>query len=130
MTTKTSKVTKTQGTFVLTEVAAWMGKHGCGTLKCPKGRALDWVGNHTDDKSECLFVQVGPAPTGPDAAYRGIGPDFVEDFDGAAAIVLEGGPEEWAIRASFEIQKAIDKKGYPLFVEPIYSFILGIYRTD
>ena len=130
MTTKTRKVTKAQGAFVLKVTAAWLGKNGCGEFICKDGRALDWVVRHEDDKTPCDNWGVGPAPTGPDAAYRGIGPDLVEEFYGNAAIVLEGGPEEWAIRASFAIQKQIDAKGLPLFVEPVYSFVLGIYRTD
>lgn len=122
-----TKVTEKQATAVLNEVAAWMGKNGYGTLICPEGRTLDYVGRHADDKSDCDDVKVGPAPTGPDAAYNGTGPMLNMDFDGGPAIILEGGPDEWAIRASYAVQKAMDAKGVKVFVEPYYSFVLSIY---
>lgn len=129
MTTKTRKVTEKQATAVLNAVAAWMGTKGYGTPTCPEGRALNYAANHVDDGTICFDCTVGPAPTGPDAAYRGIGPELVMDFDGNPAIVLEGGPDEWAIRASFDIQREMDAKGVKVFVEPYYSFVLSIYPS-
>ena len=129
MTTTTRKVTKRQGEAVLTAVAAWMGRNGFGTPICPQGRELGGLAGmrHTDDKTWCDDCTFGPAPTGSDAAYRGLGPELNMNYNGYPAIVLEGGMEEWAIRCSYDIQQEMDAKGIPVFLEPYYSFVLSIY---
>jgi hypothetical protein len=130
MTTTRKKVTKAQSEAVLKAVAVWLGKKGLGELSCPKKRALTPWGDHEDDGSPCLFAVAGPAPTGKDAAYRGLGPELMLDFDGHPAIVLEGGPYDWAINCSLAIQKAMDAKGITVFVEPYAGYALSIYRED
>jgi hypothetical protein len=101
------KVTKAQAEFVLDEVAAWLGDKG-----------------HMDEHG-------GSVPTGPDAAYKGIGPELNMEWDWANApsVILESGyaPYEWAIVCAHAIQKEIDQKGYPIYVEPYSSFALSIY---
>ena len=124
-------VTQKQAEAVLAAAAAWLGKKGLGALICPKGRDLDIVGNHVDDGSECLFVTVGPAPTGADAAYRALGSQLVMDWDWSGkptpTILLEGGPGEWAYDSCSAIQKAMDAAKIPVYVEPYACYALSIY---
>lgn len=128
-----SKVTQKQAEAVLQEVAVWLGKKGLGTFTCNEGRALDYVVRHTDDETPCDNYTVGPAPTGRDAAYRGEGPELRLDFEpwwgGAAhpAIILEGGPHDWTIACSYEVQQALDAKGIKVFVEPATGWALGLF---
>lgn len=128
-----SKVTQKQAEFVLKAVADWLGKKGYGDFECKEGRALDYVVRHVDDGSPCTNYKTLPAPTGPDAAYKGLGPELRMDFEpwwGGSkhpAVILEGGPDEWAIEACYAVQQAADKKGVKVFVEPATSFILGVF---
>jgi hypothetical protein len=124
-------VTVKRAERVLAEVAAWMGRKGYGTATCPQGRALNRILCHADDGTECSF-EVGPAPTGPDAAYRGEGPMLKMDYEGwygptRPAILLEGGPYDWAVDCCGDVQDALDKAKVPVFVEPIAGYALGIY---
>lgn len=124
-------VTQKRAEKVLGFVAEWMGTKGMGTFICPEGRDLTFGLSHTDDKTPCTDWQIGPVPTGPDAAYRGEGPELRMDWDWTGkptpTILLEGGPEEWAINCSFAVQAKIDAAGLPLFVEPYTSYALSIY---
>lgn len=133
-TTKTRPVTKRQAEAVLVEVAKWIGKKGYGVPICPEGRAVDYdFLRHTDDGSDCENFTCGPAPTGPEAASKAIGPDLRMDWDWPGrptpTVLLEGGPEEWAINCSYAVQQAMDAAGVPVFVEPYASYALCIYRT-
>ena len=119
-------VTTKRAELVLSLVAEWMTKHGMGTMVCPEGRDLTYSGRHADDKSECDW-QIGPCPTGPDAAYRGLGPELNMDWDGTPTILLEGGPEYWSSECCFWVQERLDAARVPLFVEPYASYALSIY---
>jgi hypothetical protein len=131
MSVKTRKVTKAQAEKVLAEVAIYLGKQGLGTPVCPQGQPLTSYLDHPDG-SLCKDATFGPAPTGKDAMYRGEGPmlDMAwEPWSGGPrpTILLEGGPYEWPITGSYEIQQALDAKGVAVFVEPINGYALGIY---
>lgn len=124
-------VTVKRAERVLTEVAAWLGRKGYGTATCPEGRTLDLSLRH-DDGTDCNDFTVGPAPTGRDAAYRGEGPMLAMDYEGwygppRPAILLEGGPYDWAVECSGDVQDALDAAKVPVFVEPIAGYALGIY---
>jgi len=125
-----NKVTKKQAEAVLTAVAEWMGTKGYGTPICPDGKPLSGIaGMQHPDGTWCEGCKFGPAPTGPNAAYRGEGPELRMDWDWANApsVILEGGPDEWAIACSFAVQQAMDAKKVPVYVEPYASWALSIY---
>lgn len=130
-----SKVTTKQAEFVLHEVAKWLGQHGLGQATCKQGRDLTHGVFHADDNTVCEHFKIGPAPTGPDAAYRGIGPELKMEWDYPSeptpTVILESGyaPEEWAIACCHEVQKALDAKKMPVMVEPYFSFALSIYKA-
>jgi hypothetical protein len=74
----------------------------------------------------------GPAPTGQDAAYHALGPQLVMDWDWPSAgptptILLEGGPEEWAISASMNEQIRRDLAKIGVWSEPYASYALCLY---
>jgi hypothetical protein len=133
MSTITQKVTQKQAEAVLQEVAVWLGRKGLAEVTCKEGRELNYVESHVDDGTPCDQTQVGPAPTGRDAAYRGLGPELRMDFEPYwsnetyPAIILEGGPYDWSIACSFEVQQALDAKGVKVFVEPATGWALGIF---
>lgn len=130
-----SKVTKKQAEAVLQEVAVWLGRKGLGVVTCNEGRDLNYVENHIDDGTPCTDISVGPAPTGKEAAYRGEGPELRMDFqpywEGGSgeypAVILEGGPHDWTVVCSYEVQQALDAKGVKVFVEPATGWALGIF---
>lgn len=128
-----SKVTKKQAEFVLKEVAAWLGKKGMGEGSCPEGRQLGKYFTHVDDGSMCFDCKFGPAPTGKDAAYKGVGPELNMSWDWPGkptpTVILESGyaPDEWAVACAYEIQQKIDAKRMKIYVEPYFSFALSIY---
>lgn len=73
-----------------------------------------------------------PAPVGEKFAHRGAGPMLVPDYEGlwypqdpTPALILEGGPEDWAVYAAAECQKDLNDMG--VFAEPLASFILQFY---
>ena len=94
--------TKRQAETVLRKVAAWLGTQGM-----------------TSDGSPC--------PTGQDAYNSGMGPTLVMDWDGPGghAVVLDGGPDRWAIHAARELADAV--KG--VFLEPYDGCTLRMYRV-
>jgi hypothetical protein len=133
MSVKTRKVTKAQAEKVLAEVAIYLGKQGLGVPVCPQGQPVDDVLNHPDG-SPCDDVTFGPAPTGPEAAYKALGPMLNMAWEGwygdtSPTILLEGGPYDWPIEGSYKIQQALDAKGIPVRVEPRTGYALGIYRA-
>lgn len=102
---KIKKVTKAQQRVALAAVAAWLGPR---------------------------MGYDGPAPTGEDAAYRGEGPMLNPEWDWPSGgptptILLEGGPEDWAIWASADegVREALRKVG--AWSEPYASYALCIY---
>jgi hypothetical protein len=102
-----SKVTEKQAEFVLQEVAKWLGKK--------------------------MYENGEPAPTGKDAAYKGVGPELNMSWDWPGkptpTVILESGyaPDEWAVACAYEIQQKIDAKRMKIYVEPYFSFALSIY---
>lgn len=103
------KVHKRDAGSVLAAVAVWMGKNGM-----------------TEDGS--------PSPTGRDAAYRALGPQLIMDWDWPGkptpTILLEGGPEDWAIRIRDDEQFQAGLKALGLWTEPYASYALCIYLAD
>jgi hypothetical protein len=109
--TKTKKATKAQQKVALEAVAAFLGP---------------------------LMGHEGSAPTGKDAAYQGRGPELLPDYEGVwtaipptPTIMLEGGPEDWAIHAAADevVRDTLRKAG--LWAEPLTSYALLIHRfTD
>lgn len=100
----TRQVTKRQQAEALALVAAWLG---------PQMRE--------DGK---------PVPTGAEAAYRAEGPQLVPDWDWPSSgptptILLEGGPYDWAIEASWELRKEFAAAG--IFAEPWAGWALCLY---
>lgn len=107
---RTKKVTKAQAEFVLREVAKWLGPR---------------------------MGYEGSAPTGHDAAYCGEGPELRREWDwvhgSADAILLEGGPYDWAVECCWEVQQAVDASKThrgQLFLEPYAGWALCIYREQ
>lgn len=77
----------------------------------------------------------GPAPTGMHAAMHALGPQLVSDWDWPSdgptpTILLEGGPDDWAVRVSMDegAVQALAKIG--VFAEPYASYALCLYVND
>lgn len=123
-------LTKKQMDVALTAVAAWMGKKGYGTLTpcgkctpCKAGLKYDW---------QCDNPKIGPAPTGEEAARNGDGPVLNPAWDWPTGgptptIILEGGPEDWAIRVSGDPEVLAVTRAAGLFIEPYASYALCLY---
>ena len=72
----------------------------------------------------------GPAPTGQQAAWTADGPMLNPAWDWPSSgptptILLEGGPEDWAIDASFELREQFS--GIGVFAEPYAGYALCLY---
>ncbi|GEL47072.1 hypothetical protein CHO01_21880 [Cellulomonas hominis] len=72
----------------------------------------------------------GPAPTGKDAAYTASGPMLNPEWDWPSSgptptILLEGGPDDWAIFAAHEL--ADQMAGIGVFAEPYACYALCLY---
>lgn len=72
----------------------------------------------------------GPAPTGQDAAWSALGPYLNPEWDWpnsgpTPTILLEGGPDDWAIRAADMLQDQMEAIG--VFAEPYASYALCLY---
>lgn len=105
------KLSASKQAKALAVIAEWMGRIGYGT---EPGK---------------------PAPTGKDAAWRGLGPMLVPDWDWPTngptpTILLEGGPESWAYRATGDsaVHAAFTKLG--IFAEPYAGYALCLYPAD
>lgn len=110
-----STVTTADAEKALALVAEWIGKRGYG-VELPDGT-------------------IGPAPTGPEAAYKGDGPQLVMDWDWGISgpnptILLEGGPYDWALDSCPWVQKQLDKAGVKVFVEPYSGWALSLYPSN
>lgn len=136
MPTTTRKVSQRNADIVLHLVAEWMGQRGYAeSFTCPQGRDLDhfWV-THLDDETPCKDAVASPAPTGSRAAYRGLGPELRMDWDWPStptpAVILEGGPYDWAIVCCGWVQDRLNERGIPVFVEPYSGWALCAYPND
>jgi len=114
MTTKTRKLTKTQCEKALQVVAKWMGE-------------VKFYGPLISEEP----FKCGPCPTGEEAARSGLGPMLMMDYEGwygpaRPAIVLEGGPYDWAMEAAW----LPELKALGIFAEPIAGYALGLYPGD
>ena len=102
-----SKVTEKQAEFVLREVARWLGRK--------------------------MYEDGKPAPTGQDAAHKGLGPQLNMTWDWPGqptpTVILESGfaPDEWAVACAQHIQQKIDARRMKIYVEPYSSYALSIY---
>jgi hypothetical protein len=109
------KVTQRQAEAALNEVAKWLGSRGLG-----------------QELADGSILSV--APTGPDAAYRGLGPELVMEWgwldEPAPAIILEGGPYDWAVECSWEITCALKALNIPVWCEPYSGWALCLNRED
>lgn len=125
-----AKVTKRQQEKALKVVAEWMGQHGWGE---PKGcGACEHC--REDNALYCENVTFGPAPTGEFAARNGLGPQLISDWDWPGkptpTIILEGGPEDWAIRVAGETETVAAFRAAGVFAEPYASYALCLYRDE
>lgn len=102
------RLTQRQLDAALEEVAQWLGpRMGC---------------------------EDGPAPTGKEAADRGEGPWLKEDWDWPGeptpTILLEGGPDDWAVRVAGEPAFCEAMREIGVFAEPWASYALCLYPDD
>lgn len=84
-----------------------------------------WLGSQMRDDGQ-------PCPTGRDASYSGLGPNLVPDWDWPSGgptptILLEGGPEDWAIWAGAKLRDEFAAIG--VFAEPYASYALCLYSA-
>ncbi len=80
----------------------------------------------------CDNPAIGPAPTGKAAADAAMGPMLIPDWDWTGTptptVLLEGGPEDWAVRVADECSDAFRAIG--VFAEPYASYALSLYPED
>jgi hypothetical protein len=120
------KLSKSKQEKALAIVADWMKTQGYGTaIGC--GQCADCQ----RDPIFCENVTFGPAPTGEQAARQGLGPMLRSDWDWPGkptpTIILEGGPEDWAIRVAGSIEAVAAFRKLGIFAEPYSSWALCLY---
>jgi hypothetical protein len=87
----------------------------------------EWLGQRMNEDGS-------PCPTGKDAAYKALGPMLLMDWDWPSeptpAVILEGGPDEWAfwIVADDWFESRAKKLG--VWCEPYAGYALCIYPAD
>ncbi|MEH0110533.1 hypothetical protein V6N00_12555 [Tersicoccus sp. MR15.9] len=83
----------------------------------------DWLGPQ--------LGYTGPAPTGSDAARSALGPELNMAWDWpntpTPTILLEGGPDDWAIRAAADETLTTRFAELGVFAEPYASYALCLY---
>ena len=76
----------------------------------------------------------GPAPIGLEAASRALGPQLVPDWDWPGqptpTILLEGGPDDWAYRASMDSDVIHKFNAIGVYIEPYAGYALCLYPND
>lgn len=118
-----AKVSPAKQKKALALVAEWMATKGYGTA-C--GVCADCVAG----KSYLCGGPYGPAPTGEQAAYEGLGPMLNPEWDWPSGgptptIILEGGPDEWAYYAGEALAEKFKALG--IWSEPYASYALCLY---
>lgn len=76
----------------------------------------------------------GPAPTGPEASNSGTGPNLVPEWDWPSSgptptILLEGGPEDWALRVTWDEKVKAKFDALGVFAEPYASYALCLHTA-
>jgi|688.fasta_scaffold22638_6 hypothetical protein len=75
----------------------------------------------------------GPAPTGREAAFQGLGPQLNLGWDWPSSgptptVLLEGGGHyEWALDCCSWVQEQLNARKVPVYVEPYAGYALCIY---
>lgn len=74
----------------------------------------------------------GPAPTGREAYWKGSGPLLEREWSWPAsgdtpAILLEGGPFDWAVEVSCDMRVVDDLADIGVFAEPYAPYALCLY---
>jgi hypothetical protein len=74
----------------------------------------------------------GPAPTGREESRRGTGPFLNPEWDWPSSgpvptILLEGGPEDWAVVAASNESVVSQLRDIGIFAEPWASYALCLY---
>lgn len=126
-----AKLSEAKARLALDAVAAWMGRNGYGVIRDAAGNEVDVLAALDDTGNWREGVKIGPAPTGPEAAFKGLGPELRMDWDwpasaggsGVPTVILEGGPGDWAYRVSGEV----DFAALGIFAEPYASYALCLY---
>lgn len=74
----------------------------------------------------------GPAPTGTEAANSARGPVLTPDWDWphkpTPAIILEGGPYDWAVMVAADEKVQAEMAKIGVFAEPWAGWALCLYR--
>lgn len=148
----TKKVTKRQAEQALAIVAQWMGKQGYGTeilhepdehgnviavegaSRCECGSKY-WEYDHCVDCGASPVPTYGPALTGPEAAYRGEGPELNMAWDWPSGgptptIIMEGGPYDWAVTVSLNTETVAKFKAAGVYAEAYSGWALCLYREE
>lgn len=126
--TATKAPSKTACEKVLAAVAEWIGDYRpCGQCTaCGAEPEPTW---YCCDSPERV-----PAPTGREAAERGEGPMLVMDWDWPGSptptVILEGGPEDWAIRVTGDDKFQAVCAAAGVFAGPYASYALCLYREE
>lgn len=132
MTVKT-KLSARQQQQALEIIARYLGRKGLGTPICPNGRPVNDLLEH-EDGSPCFDVTFGPAPTGREAAHSAAGPMLSPEWDWPGqptpTILLEGGPEDWAYRASMNPLVIRELAAVGVFAEPYAYYALCLYPWE
>lgn len=77
----------------------------------------------------------GPAPTGAAAFNFGEGPQLMPEWDWPSSgptptLILEGGPHDWAVEASFDIGVCDSMAKIGVFAEPYSGWALCLYSES